>query len=136
MDPLSNTSTSVTAGSCTSTLLSGMQHCMPSLEACASWLLGGYLIPTCGYLNSIWRTLPPALFYISLVREFFTFTCQAYFTPTYVGTYIPSAQSSRDVPVVSGYPTHDQAFPRALFQPLSGDFFNTLIFFSIVQHAK
>ena len=38
--PLLNTSISVSSGSCFSTLPSGLQPGMTSLEACTSWLLG------------------------------------------------------------------------------------------------
>ena len=41
-----------------------------------------------------------------------------------MGTYVPSAQPTQAVPVASGYPAYDQAFPRASFQP-QADFFNT-----------
>ena len=44
--------------------------------------------------------------------------------PLSVGTYVPSAQPTQAVPVASGYPAYDQAFPRASFQP-QADFFNT-----------
>ena len=40
MDPPLNTGTSVSSGSCFSTLPSGLQPGMTSLEACTSWLLG------------------------------------------------------------------------------------------------
>ena len=40
MDPPLNTGTSVSSGSCFSTLPSGLQPSMTSLEACTSWLLG------------------------------------------------------------------------------------------------
>ena len=41
-----------------------------------------------------------------------------------VGTYVPSAQPIQAVPAAAGYPSYDQAFPRAPFQP-QADFFNT-----------
>ena len=40
MDPPLNSGTSVSSGSCFSTLPSGLQPGMTSLEACTSWLLG------------------------------------------------------------------------------------------------
>ena len=40
MDPPLSSGTSVTSGSCFSTLPLGFQPSMTSLEACTSWLLG------------------------------------------------------------------------------------------------
>ena len=40
MGPPLSSSTSVTSGSCFSTLPSGLQPSMTSLEACTSWLMG------------------------------------------------------------------------------------------------
>ena len=44
--------------------------------------------------------------------------------PLSVGTYVPPAQPAQAVPVAPGFPTYDQAFPRAPLQP-PADFFNT-----------
>ena len=46
MDPPINSGTSVTSGSCISTLPSGLQPCMTSLEACTSWLFGVTQFPS------------------------------------------------------------------------------------------
>ena len=48
--------------------------------------------------------------------------------PMSVGTYVPSAQPTQAVPAAAGYPSYDQAFPRAPFQP-QADFFNTFLSF-------
>ena len=41
-----------------------------------------------------------------------------------IGTYVPSAQPIQAMPAAAGYPSYDQEFPRAPFQP-QADFFNT-----------
>ena len=44
--------------------------------------------------------------------------------PMSIGTYVQSAQPIQAVPAAPGYPSYDQAFTRAPFQP-QADFFNT-----------
>ena len=65
--------TPVSSGSCFSTLPSGLQPSMTSLEACTSWLLGVTQSPPVDTRPVTGVPLPPpALCFVFFVCEFFT----------------------------------------------------------------
>ena len=128
MDPLSGTS--VTAVSCFSTLPSGIQPSMTSLEACTSWLLGVTQSPPVDTRPVTGVPLPPQPCVMSSwsVNSSQSMDRPILHQPMSIGTYVSSAQPIQAVPAAAGYPSYDQAFTRAPFQP-QADFFNTFSYF-------
>ena len=127
MDPPINSATSVTSGSGVSTLPLGIQSCMPSLEACTSWLLGVTQSPPVDARPVTGLPYPPQPCVMSSwsVNSPHSLCRPVLHKPSSVGTYVPSVQPTQAVPVVAGFPTYHQAFHRATFQPPSADYFNS-----------
>ena len=125
MDPSLNTGTSVPSGSCFSTLPSGLQPGMTSLEACTSWLLGVSQSPPVESRPVTGVPLPPQPCVMSSwsVNSSNSLGRPIAQQPVSVGS-IPSAQPIQAVPVPAGYPAYDHSFHSPPFQPHS-DFFNS-----------
>ena len=129
MDPPLNTGTSVSSGSCFSTLPSGLQPGM-SLKACTSWLLGVSQSPPVESRPVTGVPLPPQPCVMSSWSVNFSNSLGRPISqpPVSVGNFVPSAQPIQAVPVPAGYPVYDQSFHRPPYQP-QADFFNTFSYF-------
>ena len=109
MDPLINTSTAVSPVSVFPLCIQACSLVCPLWKhvAVGSW---GYSISSFGYSPSY--PTPSALYhgYSALVSEFFTFPCKActFLYNLCIGTFVPAAQPSQAVPVVSGFSSPDQ----------------------------
>ena len=99
---------------------------MPSLEASTSWLLGVTQFPPLDTrpVTGVPYPRQPCVMSSWSVNSSHSLGKPVSHQPLPVGTYVPSARPTQAVPVASGYPAYDQAFPRASFQP-QADFFNT-----------
>ena len=125
MDPPQTTGTSVSSGSCFSTLPSGLLPSMTSLEACTSWLLGVTQSPPVDSRPVTGVPLPPQSCVMSSwsVNSSNSLGRPISQQPGSVGNF-PSAQPIQAVPVPAGYPVYDQSFHRPPYQP-QADFFNS-----------
>ena len=114
MDPPLNTSTLVSSGSCFSTLPSGLQPSITSLEACTSWLLGVSQSPPVESRPVTGVPLPPQPCVMSSwsVNSSNSLGRPISQQPVSVGNFVPSAQPIQAVPVPAGYPVYDQSFHR------------------------
>ena len=94
MDPPLNTGTSVSSGLCFSTLPSGLQPSMTSLEACTSWLLGVSQSPPVESRPVTGVPLPPQPCVMSSwsVNSSNSLGRQISQQPVSVGNFVPSAQ--------------------------------------------
>ena len=126
MDSPLTTGTSVSSGSCFSTLPSGLLPSMTSLEACTSWLLGVTQSPPVESRPVTGVPLPPQPCVMSSwsVNSSNSLGRPISQQPGSVGNFVPSAQPIQAVPVPAGYPVYDQSFHRPPYQP-QADFFNT-----------
>ena len=126
MDPPLNTGTSVSSGSCFSTLPSGLQPSMTSLEACTSWLRGVSQSPPVESRPVTGVPLPPQACAMSSwsVNSLNSLGRPISQQPASVGNFVPSAQPIQAVPAPAGYPVYDQSFHRPPYQP-QADFFYT-----------
>ena len=126
MDPPLTTGTSVSSGSCFSTLPSGLLPSMTSLEACTSWLLGVTQSPPVESRPVTGVPLPPQSCVMSSwsVNSSNSLGRPISQQPGSVGNFVLSAQPIQAVPVPAGYPVYDQSFHRPPYQP-QADFFNT-----------
>ena len=127
MDPPQTTGTSVSSGSCFSTLPSGLLPSMTSLEACTSWLLGVTQSPPVDSRPVTGVPLPPQSCVMSSwsVNSSNSLGRPISQQPGSVGNF-PSAQPIQAVPVPAGYPVYDQSFHRPPYQP-QADFFNSFL---------
>ena len=130
MDPPLNTGTSVSSGSCFSTLPSGLQPGMTSLEACTSWLLGVSQSPPVESrpVTGVPLSPKPCVMSSWSVNSSNSLCRPISQQPVSVGNFVPSAQPIQLVPVPAGYPVYDQSFHRPPYQP-QPDFFNTFSYF-------
>ena len=111
--------TPVSSGSCFSTLPSGLQPSMTSLEACTSWLLGVTQSPPVDTRPVTGVPLPPqpCVLSSSSVNSSQSLGRPISHQPMSIGTYVPSAQPIQAMPAAADYPSYDQVFLRAPFQP-------------------
>ena len=126
MDPPLTTGTSVSSGSCFSTLPSGLLPGMTSLEACTSWLLGVTQSPPVESrpVTGVPLSPQPCVMSSWSVNSSNSLGRPISQQPGFVGNFVPSSQPIEAVLVPAGYPVYDQSFHRPPYQP-PADFFNT-----------